>query len=158
MAVLIKDAHHPSTDQPRRRAAPVEPVRLPGSTVAPHGALAPDTGLEISRVRPNEYVVSRSFVERALRGSSSTVGRARVLPYERQGIVLGVRIFGVRRDDVLGQLGMQNGDVLLRINGLSVATPDAALQAYAALRGSTQLDVALLRRGRPVTLRYTVLG
>jgi len=53
----------------------------------------------------------------------------------------------VRRDGDLHALGIRNGDVILDVNGLAIAYPDQALEAYARLRDHDLFLVRLLREG-----------
>jgi general secretion pathway protein C len=46
--------------------------------------------------------------------------------------------------------------VLSTVNGLELASPDQALDAYAKLRNASHFSVALIRRGRPLTLVYQI--
>jgi type II secretory pathway component PulC len=54
-------------------------------------------------------------------------------------------------------MGIQNGDTLVTLNGISLAsgTPDALLDAVS---DSTAFELVVLRRGEVVRLRYVVLG
>jgi hypothetical protein len=116
---------------------------------APTGA----DGSEVTPIGPNEYLVTRSVLEVPER----LMGAARVIPHEQEGIVLGLRIYGIRRLSRLGQMGIQNGDTLVSLNGISLApgTPDGLLDA---VRDSTAFELVVLRRGEVVRLRYVVLG
>ena len=127
----------------------------PGDVLPPPAAPAaePD-GLEVISLAQHEYLVSRSFLMGGLDEHSSV----RVLPHEIEGITLGVRVFGVRQDSRPARLGVQNGDTLVSVNGISIAEPNSALRAYIAVRESTSAELVILRRGRRVTLRYTILG
>ena len=65
----------------------------------------------------------------------------------------------VDRDNVetlLGKLGVQNGDVLRTINGFDLSSPDSALEAYSKLRESDAFSIAMVRRGQPKTMEYSV--
>jgi general secretion pathway protein C len=62
----------------------------------------------------------------------------------------------VRPDDALARLGIADGDVILRVNGLAVASPDRCLEAYARLRAADRLTVEILRGGRGRTLVYVI--
>ncbi len=128
-----------------------EPRDVPPPLPAP--AAEPD-GLEVISLAQNEYLVSRSFLMGGLGEHSS----ARLLPHEIDGITLGVRVFGLRDDGLPSRLGIQNGDTLVSVNGISIAEPNSALRAYIAVRESTSAELVILRRGRRVTLRYTILG
>jgi hypothetical protein len=144
----------PAGISPRADISPTIDGTSPSSPAPAHA----ETGLEVERVGRFERVLSRSFVERVLSTGGEGVRSARASLYERSGVVLGVRVFGVRRGSDLDALGIENGDVLVRLNGLPMSDPSAALEAYAALRASTHFELDLLRRGRPLRLRYTVLG
>jgi len=67
-----------------------------------------------------------------------------------------VQLFGVRGNSLLGRLGMQNGDVLNRINGLDIGSPDRALEAYSRLRTSDNLQVSVTRNGQPVNIDFHI--
>jgi len=69
---------------------------------------------------------------------------------------VGIRMFGVRPDTLLGTLGFQNGDRLESINGFNMASPEKALEAYARLRTASALNVKLSRRGQPVAIDYHI--
>jgi hypothetical protein len=110
-------------------------------------------GSDVTQIGPNEYLVTRAVLEAPTRLMSA----ARVIPHEQEGVVLGLRIYGIRRASLLGQMGIQNGDTLVTLNGISLAsgTPDALLDAVS---DSTAFELVVLRRGEVVRLRYVVLG
>ena len=68
--------------------------------------------------------------------------QARIVPEQENGKVVGIRLFGVRPDTLLGMLGMENGDRLQNINGFDMTSPEKALEAYARLRTADHLTVA----------------
>lgn len=73
--------------------------------------------------------------------------QARVIPYEVDGVPAGLRLYGVRRASFFGQLGFENGDTILDVNGHALANPEAALEAYAVLRDADRYEVHLERHG-----------
>lgn len=48
--------------------------------------------------------------------------------------------------------------VPLRVNGTSLSAPEDALEAVHIARTSNAVQVDILRAGRVITLRYTLLG
>ena len=74
--------------------------------------------------------------------------QARIVPEKENGKVVGIRLFGVKPDTLLGTLGMENGDRLEKINGFDMASPEKALEAYARLRTADHLTVSV-NRTRP---------
>ena len=82
--------------------------------------------------------------------------QARIVPEQENGRVVGIRMFGVRPDTLLGVLGMQNGDRLQTINGFDMASPEKALEAYARLRTAEKLTVQVNRGGQNMNLDYNI--
>jgi general secretion pathway protein C len=82
--------------------------------------------------------------------------RLRVVPELENGSVVGVRLFGIKKDGWLGLLGLENGDRIDKVNGFELGSPERALQAYARLRTARHLRVELVRRGRPMTNDYVI--
>ncbi len=103
--------------------------------------------------------VLRSFVDATLEGRRG-FGSVRVVPQQAEdGRTTGVKLFGIRRDDpknVLGRLGFENGDVLLAVNGFSVASADKALEAYASSRNAERITVDVVRRDQKRTTSYRI--
>jgi hypothetical protein len=120
----------------------------------PAAERAPDSGVRASR--RGVYVVSRRWLDGALNSPQALMRSTRIVPETRGGLTVGVRVFGVRPDDALARLGIADGDVILRVNGLAVASPDRCLEAYARLRAADRLTVEILRGGRGRTLVYVI--
>jgi len=82
--------------------------------------------------------------------------QARIVPEQENGKVVGIRLFGVRNDTLLGVLGMENGDRLQSINGFDMTSPEKALEAYARLRTADHMTVAINRKGSNMNLDYNI--
>jgi general secretion pathway protein C len=102
------------------------------------------------------FKVKRTVIESVLQDPANSLRSIRVVPHSEDDRMVGVKLYGIRQDSLLHTLGLQNGDVLLAVNGLEVATPDAALEAYGQLRSATNLSVSLERRGQPMTVDYAI--
>ncbi len=139
-------------------AAPPPPVPVAAPVAAPsETGSALSAALEgIERAGPNEFNVRRSTVDRILENQAELMRTTRIMPHEEGGRVVGVQLFGVRGNSLLGRLGMQNGDVLNRINGLEIASPDRALEAYSRLRTSDHLTISVTRNGQPVNIDFNI--
>ncbi len=82
--------------------------------------------------------------------------QARVVPESKNGKLIGIRLFGIRSDSLLAALGLENGDCLESIDGLPIGSPENALEAYAAMRTATRVEIVVNRKETPVTLRYNI--
>ncbi|HEU4924005.1 MAG TPA: type II secretion system protein GspC, partial [Burkholderiales bacterium] len=110
----------------------------------------------ISQVSDTRYTINRQLLDKVLGNQAELMRAARVVPYEENGRVVGVKVYGIRRTALLGKLGIQNGDVLRTINGFDLSSPDSALEAYAKLRETSEFSIAMMRRGTPRTMEYSV--
>ncbi len=136
-------------------AGPAQPT----VTGPPAAALSGDLGdiaKGIRRNGPTEFTVDRGVVDRIIESQADLMAPFRIVPERENGKVVGIRLFGVRPDTVLGLLGMENGDRLETLNGFDLTSPEKALEAYARLRTADHLTLALKRGGRSVNLDYDV--
>jgi general secretion pathway protein C len=111
---------------------------------------------KIQKVSETEFNVDRSVIDNILENQAQLMRSARIVPEQKDGKTVGIRLFGIRQDTLLGTLGMQNGDRLEKINGFDMASPEKALEAYARLRTATSLTVQVTRRGKPMTINYSI--
>ncbi len=136
----------------------VEPPAVPlpaavGATVAP---LAAEITSRIRKVSDREFDVDRAVVDEILENQAELMRRTRIVPEQKDGKVIGIRLFGIAPDSLLGKLGLMNGDRLESINGFDVASPEKALEAYARLRTASLLTVKISRGGATQSLDYRI--
>ena len=149
-------AASPEPPPPPVAAPAEEPSRRSrrGASSAP--ALPAEISEKIQKVSETEFNVDRSVIDNVLENQAQLMRSARIVPEQKDGKTVGIRLFGIRQDTLLGTLGMQNGDRLEKINGFDMASPEKALEAYARLRTATSLTVNLTRRGKPLTIEYQI--
>ncbi|MCB9595089.1 MAG: hypothetical protein H6719_20395 [Sandaracinaceae bacterium] len=142
---------------PAPMAAPVTPVEAPAPDPGP--VTRADLDRHIRWMAPQAWELDRSLVERGLAQGASIGSRtSRILPVERGGRTVGVRVFGVGPHGWLGHLGLRNGDTLLEVNGVSMGDPNELLAAYARLRTERAFFLRLERRGVERLHVYRVVG
>jgi len=128
-------------------AVPAEPQAPRGPAKVPA-----EIAEKIQKISDTEFQVDRSVVDKVLENQSELMRSARIIPETKDGQVVGVRLFGIRPDTLLGSLGIQNGDRLETINGFSMSSPEKALEAYTRLRAADGLKLQVNRRGQPTTI------
>jgi general secretion pathway protein C len=140
-----------------RPVATSTPAAMP--TPAPTGgpgSLDPAIAKGIVKVSANEFNVDRGVVDKILENQADLMRQARIVPEQENGKMVGIRLFGVRQDTLLGVLGMENGDRLQTINGFDMTSPEKALEAYARLRTADHLTIQINRRGANQNLDYNI--
>lgn len=133
-------------------AATPRAVAAVNARAAAAPALPTEIASKISKVSDTEFNVDRSVIDNVLENQAQLMRSARLVPEQKDGKTVGINLYGIRPDTLLGTLGLQNGDRLEQINGFDIANPEKALEAYARLRTASQLTVQVTRGGKPVTL------
>jgi general secretion pathway protein C len=150
-ASAIPTATAAATAPPGAAGAPTMPPIARGPAKIPD-----DIASKIQKVSDTEFHVDRAVVTKILSDQAELMKSARVVPDTQDGKVVGVRLYGIRPDTLLGVLGLQNGDRLETINGFDMASPEKALEAYMRLRTADGLKVQLNRRGQPMNIDYKI--
>ncbi len=122
----------------------------------PGSGLDPAISKGIQKKSATEFDVDRGVVDKILENQAELMRTARIVPEQENGKVVGIRLFGVRPDTLLGALGMENGDRLEKINGFDMTSPEKALEAYARLRTADHLTVSVNRKGQETNLDYNI--
>jgi general secretion pathway protein C len=102
------------------------------------------------------YIVDQKAIQSALENPRQIMTDARLLPNMADGKQEGFVIREIKPGGVYQTLGLQNGDVLLRINEFTMSNPETALQAFTALRGMSRVELDIFRDGSRMTLTYTI--
>jgi general secretion pathway protein C len=144
-------------DQPGDGAPAVAmgpPVTAPGTPVN----TTPTAGLGqgIRALNENEYEVPKSEIDRTLGDLNSVAMQARIVPAFKDGVAHGFKLFSIRPDSIYTKIGIQNGDVIKRINGFDLNSPEKALEIYSKLKDSNRIDIELERNGSPLRKTYNV--
>ena len=153
---LLVDGHREYlvASRPQGSVAPV-PVLASTRVNVPPPAPAP-SGSGIRALDENTYEVARSEVDRALTNLNELAMQARTVPAFRNGRAIGLRLLSIRPGSLYTQIGVQNGDVIVRINGFDLDSPEKALEAYTRLKSASRIDLELERRGQPTRKTYLI--
>lgn len=140
-------------DDSSAAAAPnlgVTPLPQPGQ---PQPAASADGVKQLSE---NQYVVARSTINGALNDLSTLATQARIVPSFKNGVANGFKLFSIVPDSLYAKIGVQNGDVIRRINGYEMNSPDKALEIYQKLRDASRIEIEIERRGETLRKSYSI--
>jgi hypothetical protein len=112
---------------------------------------APPRG--VFRVGVSEFSLDRSFVDWLLE-QHELLRHTRFVPAGSANSG-GLQMLSVH-DTVLATLGLEDGDRLERLNGLTLSSPEEALETYARLRTAGHVSAVGVRQGRPLTITFIV--
>lgn len=126
---------------------------------APSPAVAPQPSGLLSGARSigrDAYEIPRAELDELLSNLARAASGARIVPSFDRGAANGFRILSVQPGSAFARLGIENGDVVQRIDGLELTGPDRWLEIHERLKGDRPISVDLLRKGAPRSLAYSI--
>lgn len=102
------------------------------------------------------FAVDRGEVDEALADMPRLLTQARLLPNFRGGKTDGFRIFNIVPGSLFAKIGLKNGDVLHRVNEISIEDPTKFMEIFQQLRNENHISLDLVRGGQPTTLEYDI--
>ncbi|MBI1947595.1 MAG: hypothetical protein HYS27_18035 [Deltaproteobacteria bacterium] len=140
-------------DEPPEKGAVVARNDSPKADAAPS---PDDLGASIKKTGENSYEVGQGDIDKALNNLSELSTQARIVPAFEGGKTIGFKLFSIRPGSLYSKVGLQNGDVITRINGYEMSSPEKGLEIYTKLKDAKSVNVDLKRRGKPMTLDYAI--
>jgi general secretion pathway protein C len=113
-------------------------------------------GNGIRAVSENDYEVPRTEIDRTLANLNDVAMQARIVPAFKDGQAQGFKLFSIRPDSIYSKIGVQNGDVIKRINGFELNSPEKALEVYTKLKEASRIEIELERNGSSIRKNYTI--
>ncbi|MFQ5580640.1 MAG: type II secretion system protein GspC [Nitrospiria bacterium] len=140
---------------PNQKGQGVRQVLPPARPPAPASPVSTREG-GIRKVSKNQWVLDRQEVDGALSNLPQLLTKARIIPNFNNGKSDGFRIFAISKGSLYSKIGLQNGDILHRVNGMEVNDPKNFLQVFEQLKDESQITVDLVRRNEKATLNYEI--
>ncbi|MDP8224397.1 MAG: type II secretion system protein GspC [Candidatus Lernaella stagnicola] len=110
----------------------------------------------IKKVGENEFVVSSEVIENAFEDMASMLRGARIMPHIENGQIDGFKIHRIKSSSLYKKIGLQNGDILHRVNSIEIKGPEDGLRLFQELRTAKNISIDVTRKGSRQTLSYTV--
>ncbi|HYS79628.1 MAG TPA: type II secretion system protein GspC [Anaeromyxobacteraceae bacterium] len=136
-------------------AVAIAPPRSAGRAAEEEG---PATADGVKKLADNKYEVKKKFIEDTLSDLNKIATQARIVPSFKNGVANGFKLFSIQPGSLYSAIGVENGDVIQRINGYEMNSPDKALEVYQKLRESQNIKIEIERNGQTVTKDYKVSG
>lgn len=104
-------------------------------------------------------MIDRRQLQQSLSDVSKLLTEARAMPYydlANNGVLAGWQLIDIKPKSILDQLGVQQRDVMLRINGIPVTDPGTMLRLLQQIQNEKMAKVDLIRDGQKQTLAYEI--
>ena len=110
----------------------------------------------ISSVSDTEKNIDRGLVDYLMENKQLLMQSGRILPNIVNDAISGFKVYGIRKTSLWGKIGVQNGDIVNSVNGISFTGPESAWQAFSKLSGTDHLTVNISRRGSEMNLDLNI--
>lgn len=114
------------------------------------------SGSTIRKVADNRWLLDRREIDDAMKNLSQLLTKARIIPNFKDGKPDGFRIFAIARNSLYSKIGLQNGDILHRINGVEVKNPQNFMQVMEQLKDDNSINIDLVRNNKNETFNYDI--
>lgn len=116
-----------------------------------------EMGAGVRKVGATSYEIDRKEFDGALANIARLMTEARAIPEIENGNYVGFKIVYIKSGSLFEKIGIERLDVLTRINGYDLNSPEKALQLFSRLKTANQFTIDLKRGDRSVTLDYSVV-
>lgn len=130
-----------------------------GAAPVASAPVAPKEATAASGIKPtgeSTFEIPRDELNKSLANLSDIGNQARIVPAFKDGVSTGFKLFSIRPDSLYSKIGIQNGDVVKKINGFDINSPERALEVYSKLKDAGRIEVELERGGNAKRLTYNV--
>ncbi|MEK7748108.1 MAG: type II secretion system protein GspC, partial [Nitrospirota bacterium] len=134
------------------------------STGAGSGMIPPPASRErsmeggggIRQVSNGNWVMDRQEVDTAIAQLPELLTKARIVPNFTDGKPDGFRIFSIRQGSFYEKIGLQNGDIIKRVNNIDVGNPQNFLEVFEKLKGENNIQVEGIRDNKEERWKYNI--
>jgi len=114
----------------------------------------PATG--VRKIGEGRFMVDQREIASSTENMGQVLTQARALPVMEHGKTTGFRISEIAPGSIYEKIGLQNGDVVQRLNSQDVDEPGKFFQMYQGLKDEKHIAIDLLRNGQRQTLNYDI--
>jgi general secretion pathway protein C len=154
LPVYVTANQAPPPPPPPPEPPPPAPERPSAAARRPPAFSEEELQRNIRVIGPQSYAVTKELFLRARQNPSGISRGTRFAARMAEGKPVGMEISKIRDDSLLAHLGLKKGDVVRRLNGFNLGTPDGVLEAFGNLSKNDRLSLTIERDGQPQTLRY----
>jgi general secretion pathway protein C len=110
----------------------------------------------VRKLTDNRYEIDKAVIESSLSNLNTLATQARLVPSFKNGVANGFKLFQIQPGSLYSSIGIENGDVITRINGYEMNSPDKALEIYQKLREASHVTLELDRGGQNIKKDYSI--
>jgi len=113
-------------------------------------------GVGIKRLSADRYRIPQEDLKDAFENMNQLLTQVRVVPNFKDGEPDGFKLLSIKRGSLVHKAGLRDGDIIQRVNGIEIDSPEKAFEVYEQVRNEPAISVEIVRGGRRRTFSYEV--
>ncbi|MCC6848534.1 MAG: type II secretion system protein GspC [Deltaproteobacteria bacterium] len=134
----------------------ISSARASGKDAVPAGGTSGAAGERIRKTADNKFLIDRRELEATVANINEVFTQARAVPFFENGKTVGFRVFAIKPGSVFEKIGLQNGDVINRVNGVELTDPTKAITLFTELQNEGHIAVDLQRNKQAKNFSYEI--
>ncbi len=114
------------------------------------------TGAGIKRLSANRYRIPQEDLRNAFENMNHLLTQVRMVPNFNNGEPDGFKLLSVKSGSLIHRSGLRDGDIIKRVNGIEIDSPEKAFEIYEQVKNEPTITVEIERRGGKKTFTYEV--
>jgi general secretion pathway protein C len=110
----------------------------------------------IKKIGEDERVVDRRVIDSTFENFGKLMRQARIVPHMQSGKIDGFKVYRIKDNSLYKQIGLEDGDIIKRVNGSSIEGPEDGLKLFEVFKTAKSITLDLERKGAKKTLSYSV--
>lgn len=107
-----------------------------------------------STARGSTITINRKDIQNSLKDINKLMSEVRIRPHFKDGQSDGLSVSRIKGGSIFSKLGLRNGDIVQKINGEPINSPDEVLALYEKLKSGSRVSLEVTRKGEPKTMNY----
>lgn len=103
-----------------------------------------------------EVAIKRSLIDDSMKDINSLMSQVRARPHFTGGNADGILLYGIKQSSMFKDMGIQNGDIIMGVDGTEIKSVDDAISLYDRLKNSSDVKMQIRRRGQVKEILYHV--
>ncbi len=116
----------------------------------------PAVASKIPPESPESVSVPRERVDDATGNINELMKQARIRPHFQDGKPAGLVITRIQDNSIFSDMGLENGDVIVGVDGNPIQSVDDALQLYQGMKESSGVKLQIVRQGQEQAIEYRI--
>lgn len=98
----------------------------------------------------------RTRIDDATDNINELMKQARIRPHFQDGKPAGLVITRIQDNSIFSEMGLENGDVIVGVDGNPIQSVDDALQLYQGMKESSGVKLQIVRQGQEQAIEYQI--